>query len=102
MVQVFKDFQTLLDDGMAFEALDVRHKAHTASVMLVLARVQTVLFKMLDFSSRGHASSPSMEASKNSRVGSIVQCNNNANQNKWGQIPFVLIILGAGIKRGQI
>jgi hypothetical protein len=64
MVQVFEDLQALLDDGMAFEALDVRHKAHTTSVMLVLARVQTVLFKMLDFSSRGHASSPSMEAIK--------------------------------------
>jgi hypothetical protein len=43
-------------------ALDVRHKAHAASVMLVLARVQTVLFKMLDFSSRGHGSSPSVES----------------------------------------
>jgi hypothetical protein len=30
--------------------------------MLVLARVQTVLFKMLDFSSRGHGSSPSVES----------------------------------------
>jgi hypothetical protein len=81
----------------------VRHKAHAASVMLVLARVQTVLFKMLDFSSRGHGSSPSVESDqKNSRVGSIVHCNNNTNQNKWGQIPFVLIIPGAGIKRGQI
>jgi hypothetical protein len=49
---------------VALVALDVRHKAHAASVMLVLARVQTVLFKMLDFSSRGHGSSPSMEAIK--------------------------------------
>jgi hypothetical protein len=89
VVQVFKDFQTLLDDGMAFLALDVGHKAHTASVMLVLARVQTVLFKMLDFSSRGHGSSPSMEAIKKYRRKSIVHCNNNAKQNKWGQIPFI-------------
>jgi hypothetical protein len=70
MIEVFKDFQALLDDGMAFEALDVRHKAHTASVMLVLARVQTVLFKMLDFSSRGHGSSPSVKSDqKNTEVG---------------------------------
>jgi hypothetical protein len=72
-------------------ALDVRHKAHAASVMLVLARVQTVLFKMLDFSSRGHGSSPSVESDqKKFRAGSIVHCNNNANQNKWGQNPFIL------------
>jgi hypothetical protein len=46
---------------------------------------------MLDFSSRGHGSSPSVESDqKNFRAGSIVHCNNNANQNKWGQNLFIL------------
>jgi hypothetical protein len=47
-----------------------------------------VLFKILDFSSRGHGN-PHPKQSIKFREASIVHSNNNAKQNKWGQIPFI-------------
>jgi len=60
VIEVFKNLQALLNDGVAFVALDVRHKSNTARVVLVGTGVQTVFFKMLDFSSRGHGNSSSV------------------------------------------
>ena len=37
VVEVFEDLQTLLHDGVALMAFNMRHKAHTASVVLVVA-----------------------------------------------------------------
>jgi hypothetical protein len=74
VVEVFKDFQTLLNDGVALVALDVRNKADTAGIVLVGTRVQTVLFKMLDFSSRGHGRSLSVGKQKR-QVGAALLSN---------------------------
>jgi hypothetical protein len=49
---------------MALVALDMRHKTNPAGIMLVGACVQTVLFKMLNFSSRGHGNSLSVGKQK--------------------------------------
>jgi hypothetical protein len=54
MVQIFENFQTLLNNRMAFMPLDVGHKTDATGIVLVRTGVQTVFFKMLDFSSRGH------------------------------------------------
>ncbi|MNQ32176.1 hypothetical protein D3C85_455740 [compost metagenome] len=42
VVQVLKDLQALLDDRVAFLALDVRNESNAAGVMLVLGVVQTL------------------------------------------------------------
>ena len=42
MIQVFQDLQALLDDGVAFLALDVRHEPHATGVMFVLGVVQAL------------------------------------------------------------
>ncbi|MNT48849.1 hypothetical protein D3C72_1856530 [compost metagenome] len=42
MVQVFQDLQTLLDDRVAFLALDVRNETDAAGVMFVLGVVQAL------------------------------------------------------------
>jgi hypothetical protein len=42
VVEVFQDFQALLDDLVAFLALDVSDEADAAGVMLVLRVVQTL------------------------------------------------------------
>jgi hypothetical protein len=56
---------------VAFLAPDVRHKAHSASVMLLIPRIQTKLLQMLLFSRRGH--NPLLE--KLQRTASILQRN---------------------------
>jgi len=60
VIEVFKNFQTLLNDGVGFVPLDVRDESNPASVMLMGSGVQTVFFKMFDFSSRGHGNSSSV------------------------------------------
>jgi len=45
---------------VGFVPLDVRDKSNPASVMLMGSGVQTVFFKMFDFSSRGHGNSSSV------------------------------------------
>ena len=60
MIEVFQNFQTLLHDGMAFVALDVRHEPNAAGIVFIGTGVQTVLFKVFDFSSRGHGNSSSV------------------------------------------
>jgi hypothetical protein len=54
VIEVFKNLQTLLDDGMAFFALDVGHKADATGVMFGRWIVQTVLLQVVFFGSRGH------------------------------------------------
>ena len=57
VVEVFKNLQGLRDDGMAFVALDMGDKTDAARIVLVGTCIQTVLFKMLDFSSCSHRES---------------------------------------------
>ena len=42
VIQVFQDLQCVLDNVMALFALDVGHKAHTASIVLIGSGIQTV------------------------------------------------------------
>ena len=57
VVQVLQNFQRLRHDGVALLPLDVRHKTHTASVVLMGRVVQTVLLEMLLLGCRGHGAS---------------------------------------------
>ena len=86
VVQVLQDLQALLDDGVALLALDVGHEADAAGVMLVGGRIQAVFLQMGDLGSRRHGALLQFVAGKRR----IVQCNNNAKQNNWGQIPINL------------
>ena len=47
MVQVLQDLQALLHDGVRLVALDVRHEAHAAGVMLLAGVVQAVFLREL-------------------------------------------------------
>ena len=57
VIQILKNLQALLDDGMALLALDVGHKAHATCVVLVARVVKTRLLQMIFFSSRCHGAS---------------------------------------------
>ena len=54
MVEVFKNLQRILDDGVAFLTTDMGDKTHAARVVLIGIGIETVFLKMLDFGSRGH------------------------------------------------
>ena len=49
VVQVLQNFQTVLDDGVRFGTLHMRHKTHPASVFLAGALVHTVCSSRCDF-----------------------------------------------------
>ena len=42
MVQVFKDFEALLNDGVIFFTLDVGNEAHATGIVLVCWRIKTL------------------------------------------------------------
>ena len=54
MVQVLQDLERVLDDLVRLGAFDMRHKADTASVMLLCRRIQTFFLEMRDLGSRRH------------------------------------------------
>jgi hypothetical protein len=68
---------------MRLGALDVCHKTHTASIMLLGRRIQTVFLEMLDLGSRRHGA-----LLKKLEGWRILQCNKSAKLNNWGQIPI--------------
>jgi hypothetical protein len=84
VIQILQDLQGLLNDGMAFFALDVSHEAHPASVVLVGRRIQAVLLQIGNFGGRRHGALLLMSG----KTPRILQRNNNANQINWGQIPI--------------
>ena len=53
MVQILQDLQSVFDDVVGFLALDMRHKAHAASIMLLATGVQAVLGQMSNLLSMG-------------------------------------------------
>jgi hypothetical protein len=57
---------------------------------------------MLLFGCRGHGASFSVRGQKIKTFKSLLHCNNNAKQIKWGQIPFKQHQSGAQIYWGQI
>jgi hypothetical protein len=59
------------------------HKAHTTSIVLIGARIKTVILKMFDFGSRSHGALLYCMGEK-----SLVHRNNNAKTFNGGQIPI--------------
>ena len=57
VIQVFQNLQCLTHDGVRLVALDVGHKTHTTSVVLVGRVVQTVLLEVLLIGCRRHGMS---------------------------------------------
>jgi hypothetical protein len=55
MVEVFKNLERILDDGMAFFTPDMRNKPHAAGIMFLLAGIKALCFQMLDFGPSRHA-----------------------------------------------
>jgi len=83
MIQVFKDLQPLLHDGVAFSALDVRHESDATGVVLMGRVVQTMLLEVVSLGCRGHGYSFFNRGRyKMRRMESIVQCNKNAKRFK--------------------
>jgi hypothetical protein len=79
MIQVFKDLQALLHDGVTLFALDVCHESDTAGVVLMGRVVQTLLLEVVSLGGRGHGFSFfNRRHIKMRRMESIVQCNKNA------------------------
>ena len=68
VVEVFQNLERLGDDCVAFFALDVRHKADAARVVLVRRVVQAVLLQVLLFSRRAHRSNPFIVKSREARA----------------------------------
>jgi hypothetical protein len=50
VIQIFKNLQTLLNDGMAFTALDIGHKADATGIVFIGRIVHALSF--------GHAMGP--------------------------------------------
>jgi len=95
VVQIFKDLQALLDDGMRLVPLDMGYKAHAARVVLTRPGVQAMLFGMLDLGSSGHRNLLG-------RAHRILRRNKIAKHFNGGQIPIVLLLFQFLFNWGQI
>jgi hypothetical protein len=73
VVQVFKNLQALLHDGVRLLALDVRHKADAAGIVLVGRVVQTGSMQFGFFGCRRHGALLNFTGTR-----SIPHCNNDA------------------------
>ena len=54
VVEILKNLESILDDGMALFAADMGYKTDTAGIVLVGSGIQTVVFEVLDFCCRRH------------------------------------------------
>ena len=68
VVEVLEDLQRVGDDGVALLALQVRHEAHAAGVVLLGRVVQALLLQLLLFGTRAHRSIPSIRSIPEARA----------------------------------
>jgi hypothetical protein len=83
VVQVLQDLQRMGDDGVALLALDVRHEADAAGVVLMRRVVQAGVLQVLS-APRWRAHRALHHRNRENRGASIVQCNMQCQAFKLG------------------